>query len=117
MGIARKVATPEYPWLDMSSPGTEAIAQASPGIPRDAPLKLNPRPAVLPQCALSEAIGTGVSSRLSRICMMCSPKEMSRPFLDRLSGDIQGQDVACSLCCWSGDSWSGNEMAGMRRLF
>lgn len=48
--------------------------------------------------------------------MMCFPKEMSRPFLDRLSGDIQGQDVACSLC-WSGDSWSGNEMPGMRRLF
>lgn len=49
--------------------------------------------------------------------MMCSPKEMSRPFLDHLSRDIQGQYVACSLCCWSGDSWSGNEMARMRRLF
>ena len=60
-------------------------------------------------CALS---GTRVSSGLSRVCVMCSPKEMSRSYLDSLSG---GWDMACSLFFWSGGSWRWSEMPRMRR--
>lgn len=88
------------------------------GIPsnfgRDVPLKLSPRPAVLAQCALCGASGTGVSSRLSRVCVMCSLKGMSRPYLDSLSGDVQGWDIARPLLCWSGGSWRWSEMLRVR---
>lgn len=71
---------------------------------RDVPQRPNPRLAMLPQRVLPRASGMGVRSRLSRVRMMCSAKEMSRPFLDSLSGDIQGQETACPPLCWFGDS-------------
>lgn len=59
-------------------------------IPRDLGRDV-PQPSCPAQCTLSGASGTGDQLQvLSRVCMMCSPKEMSRPCLGSLSGDMQG---------------------------
>lgn len=71
------------------------------------PQKPSPGQAVLPRghflvpVELESAQGCPGLSRLDDMF----PKGDEMLFLDSPSGDIQGQDIACSLLCWSGHSW------------